>query len=236
MKALILTLERRLRRLPPLILMTLSLLYLVVVAAIDFACPSWMSFTLFYLIGAGLVGWFAANQRWGVTIAFATAVVLIIEEFARKGVPAGSWAATWNVITRLTAYFLVAWMALRLSRFTRTLGLLVEQQTSQWKSEAERHQATATRLAEALERFEQVITNISEVFWLSDVQKREVIYVSPAYEHIWGRPCGELYRDPKTWVEALHPADRETMVRQSLTTQAAGGYDAEYRIVRPDGT
>jgi PAS domain S-box-containing protein len=42
-------------------------------------------------------------------------------------------------------------------------------------------------------RFRQVAENIREVFWLTDVSKQTVIYISPAYEEIWGRPCESLY-------------------------------------------
>ena len=44
--------------------------------------------------------------------------------------------------------------------------------------------------------FEEVINNITEVFWLTNVAKSEMAYISPAYERIWGGPCEELYREP----------------------------------------
>ena len=53
----------------------------------------------------------------------------------------------------------------------RDLSRIVEERTAQWKTEAEQHRVTSTRLAEALERFEQVINNITEVFWLTNVSK-----------------------------------------------------------------
>ena len=63
----------------------------------------------------------------------------------------------------------------------------MEERTAQWKAEVEQHKATATRLAEAVERFEQVINNITEVFWLTNVPKNQMVYISPGYERIWGR-------------------------------------------------
>jgi len=42
-------------------------------------------------------------------------------------------------------------------------------------------------------RFRQVTENIREVFWLTDPAKNEILYVSPAYEGIWGRA---LYQSP----------------------------------------
>jgi len=41
-------------------------------------------------------------------------------------------------------------------------------------------------LRDSEERFRQLADNIREVFWMTDVSKSEMIYVSPAYEEIWG--------------------------------------------------
>src|ERR1017187_9520088 len=60
-------------------------------------------------------------------------------------------------------------------------------------------------------------------------------YISPGYERVWGRKCEELYREPKSWLAAVHPADRAEVLRRAQTDQAAGSYDVEYRILRPDG-
>jgi PAS domain S-box-containing protein len=86
------------------------------------------------------------------------------------------------------------------------------------------------------ERFQQLAESIREVFWLTDTDKAEILYVSPGYEEIWGRTCGSLYRDPRTWLESIHPEDRERVLHATLTRQAAGSYDEVYRVTRPDGT
>ena len=86
-----------------------------------------------------------------------------------------------------------------------------------------------------MERFEQVVHNITEVFWLSDVPKSRIMFISPGYERVWGRKCEELYRDARSWVAAVHPDEREQIIRRSSTEQANGSYDVEYRIIRPDG-
>jgi PAS domain S-box-containing protein len=90
-------------------------------------------------------------------------------------------------------------------------------------------------LRESQERFRQLAENIREVFWLTDIDKSQMLYISPGYESIWGRSCESLYASPRSWLDAIHPDDRE-MVLAALTKQIAGQYDEEYRIVRPDGT
>jgi PAS domain S-box-containing protein len=90
-------------------------------------------------------------------------------------------------------------------------------------------------LRESELRFREIAENIQEVFWISDPAKRHMIYVSPAYERIWGRTCDSLYREPKAWLEAVHPDDRGR-VAAALVRQVEGTYDETYRIVRPDGS
>ncbi len=85
------------------------------------------------------------------------------------------------------------------------------------------------------EKFRQMAENISEVFWLTDPAKNEMIYISPAYEKIWQRSCESLYDSPLSFVEAIHPNDRERVV-MAFKKQTQGDYDEEYRIVRPDGS
>jgi two-component system cell cycle sensor histidine kinase/response regulator CckA len=102
------------------------------------------------------------------------------------------------------------------------------------RRETARQHAEAN-LHESEERFRQLAENMDEVFWMTDVAKHEMLYVSPAYEKIWGRSCASLRAAPVTWIEAIHPEDRER-VRQSLIHQVSGRYDETFRVVRPDGS
>lgn len=82
----------------------------------------------------------------------------------------------------------------------------------------------------------QMAENIRDVFFLEDALTHGVQYVSPAYEEIWGRSCDSVYANPQSWMESIHPDDR-AMVRDNYTKGiAAGEFEYEYRIVRPDGT
>jgi PAS domain S-box-containing protein len=95
--------------------------------------------------------------------------------------------------------------------------------------------AAELELRESRERFLQLAENIQEVFWISDVAKNHLVYVSPAYETIWGRTCERLYQDPRSWMEAIHPEDRPRIAHAAQTKQALGLYNETYRILRPDG-
>jgi PAS domain S-box-containing protein len=90
-------------------------------------------------------------------------------------------------------------------------------------------------LRESEERFRQLAENIPMVFWLTRRADDAVLYVSPAYERIWGHPCGDLYADPYVYLEAVHVDDRER-AWQMFARNNDSGYDVEYRIVRSDGS
>ncbi|HEY0968458.1 MAG TPA: PAS domain-containing protein [Opitutaceae bacterium] len=90
-------------------------------------------------------------------------------------------------------------------------------------------------LAESEERFQELAANINEVFWLTDVAKNQMLYVSPAYAVIWGRSCASLIASPHDWIDAIHPDDRARVREAVGTKQAQGSYDEEFRILRPDG-
>ncbi len=95
---------------------------------------------------------------------------------------------------------------------------------------AERARAEAA-LRESEERFRQLAENIDAAFFMRAVEPPALIYMSPAFERIWGRV---ITQDVGEFFESVHPADREMLVL-SFSHQDRG-YDVEYRIQRPDGS
>ena len=87
------------------------------------------------------------------------------------------------------------------------------------------------RLEESEGKFRQLAENIQQVFFLRT--KDQIVYVSPAYETIWGRSCRSLYDHPESFIEAIHPEDRDNLVMWPRDGEMNNSN--EYRIVRPDG-
>ena len=57
-----------------------------------------------------------------------------------------------------------------------------------------------------------------------------MIYVSPAYEQVWGRSCESLYRSPLEWTQAIHPDDVDE-AHTTFARQLRGErIDSIYRI------
>jgi two-component system sensor histidine kinase/response regulator len=85
------------------------------------------------------------------------------------------------------------------------------------------------------EKFRQLAENVREVFWMMPPEANEIVYVSPAYEQVWGRTCDSLYQNPMSWAEAIHPDDLER-AHLLFGRQIQGeAIDSEYRIRTPDG-
>jgi PAS domain S-box-containing protein len=85
------------------------------------------------------------------------------------------------------------------------------------------------------EQFRQLAENIREVFWVMPPSADEILYVSPAYESIWGRSCESLYRNLMSWAEAIHPGDA-ARAHATFGRQVQGeAIDSEYRIQTPEG-
>nr|WP_275976883.1 PAS domain S-box protein [Polyangium aurulentum] len=93
----------------------------------------------------------------------------------------------------------------------------------------------AQELADRERMFRLIAETISDVFWVYEARLNKPIYVSPAYETIWGRSRKEFCEREGSFIDSVHPDDQDR-VRAALPLQATGEYDIEYRAVRPDGT
>jgi PAS domain S-box-containing protein len=98
----------------------------------------------------------------------------------------------------------------------------------------ERKQAEEA-LRSSEEKFRQLAENIREVFWMRVPGSDKFLYVSPAYELVWGRTCDSVYQDSESRLEAIHPDDLE-QARSLFARQMLGeSVESEYRIRTPDG-
>ena len=88
-------------------------------------------------------------------------------------------------------------------------------------------------MRESEERFRQLAENIRDVFYISE--QGIIRYVSPAYMEIWGRTPQHLYEDPQSFLDTVHPEDKEDM-RGSLVNRGRREVEQVYRIVRSDGS
>jgi PAS domain S-box-containing protein len=83
--------------------------------------------------------------------------------------------------------------------------------------------------------FRELAENIQDVFYNYDMASRRMLYVSPAYETVWGRSRADLYSSAESFLGAIHPDDIGIVEEAGGRHRAGAPADIEYRIVRPDG-
>jgi PAS domain S-box-containing protein len=91
------------------------------------------------------------------------------------------------------------------------------------------------QLTASEQRFRELAENIREIFWIIDPRSRTMLYVSPAYEEVVGRPVDSLPPETSALNRIIHPEDRGR-VNLALDVLTRHEHEVEYRIVRPDGS
>ena len=84
---------------------------------------------------------------------------------------------------------------------------------------------------------EQLIDALDAVTWVVafDPQPR-VVYLSPAYERVCGRPVAGCYADAWDWLAGVPPEDRDRVAAAFKDGLEAGRVDVTHRLVHPDGS
>ncbi len=93
---------------------------------------------------------------------------------------------------------------------------------------------TADEFSEVESRFHQIVDNIHEVFWIVSADRNHMIYVSPAFETVFGVKSELIMDNPRIVLDLVHPDDRDR-VEVMLNTVPNDSYLEEYRIQHPDG-
>ncbi|MEH2306047.1 PAS domain S-box protein [Nostoc sp.] len=97
-------------------------------------------------------------------------------------------------------------------------------------------QLAEAALHQSEEKFRTFAENTHAVIWIASPDSFRTLYVSPAYEKIWGRSCQSLLEQPESWIDNIHPDDRDCLTiaaKQQLISELVS---IEYRILRPDGS
>jgi len=116
-----------------------------------------------------------------------------------------------------------------------SLYLEIRQHAEQLQIEVAERKRAVEELSESELRFRQLAENINEAFFLIDPRSGQLLYVSPAFETIYGRSCASIRAAPRSWLELVHSDDRERAMAIFDPINARRPSDHEYRIVRQDG-
>lgn len=85
------------------------------------------------------------------------------------------------------------------------------------------------------ERFRQLAENIDQVFWMFDLGTQRLLYISPAFEKVWGYDSAILHQNRDMLMEIVHTDDRDRL-SSLFPKMRSERVEASYRIVRPDGS
>jgi PAS domain S-box-containing protein len=102
------------------------------------------------------------------------------------------------------------------------------------KTEATARRRIERSLRESDDRFRQLAENIPEVFWMRALDFKRVIYISPLYESVWGRPREEVMSNFRALISTIHLEDRPRA--EAIIARPSGAFELEYRIIKPDGS
>lgn len=92
------------------------------------------------------------------------------------------------------------------------------------------------RLREREQLVGSLLSGLNAVLWAFDWEQQRMVYVSPAYERIFGRSTALVLADYNEWLNSIYPDDMEYAERTLRSVLDVGSVEQrEYRIIRGDG-
>jgi PAS domain S-box-containing protein len=92
------------------------------------------------------------------------------------------------------------------------------------------------KLRENEEKFRQLADNIEDVFWILEIEPARFVYISPAFEEIFGLSPEPFYKNFANFFRAVHRQDREVLLSAFEEARKTGEFACEYRVILPDGS
>ncbi|MCD4684223.1 MAG: PAS domain S-box protein [Bacteroidales bacterium] len=89
-------------------------------------------------------------------------------------------------------------------------------------------------LRDSEDRFQKLLNSVNDVVWAADLNGK-MLYINTAAEAVFGKPSSEFLKNPKTWITAVHPEDRDETFVQSNLLLDKGRVENKYRIITKNG-
>nr|WP_315592009.1 response regulator [uncultured Cupriavidus sp.] len=97
------------------------------------------------------------------------------------------------------------------------------------------YRRTSQALHENEDLFRQLAEALADVVWILDPTSHRFLFVSPAFEGLWGRPAEAMKQDPMQWLRWLVPEDQPRMETEWKSMLRDGKLDTEFQLERPNG-
>ena len=92
----------------------------------------------------------------------------------------------------------------------------------------------ANKIMESEENFRQLNESLKEVFWFFDQENSKMLYVSKAYQVVFGQSPKLMFENPLVWMESIVSDDRVRIQRIYLAEVFGDGFDEQFQIVHPE--
>lgn len=91
------------------------------------------------------------------------------------------------------------------------------------------------QLKQQKELFRLLVETIEEVFWIFDLKLDKLLYISPKYEKVYGKPIESLYDNPGSFLKTVCTEDIPMVKNAYQQIEKGKGFDLEYRLKTPEG-
>jgi PAS domain S-box-containing protein len=112
------------------------------------------------------------------------------------------------------------------------LEALVLERTSALNVALRNLQASNEALAEQKQRLEVFMQGVPVGCFLVDAETGRILFVSQAYENMFGRPRAGLLVDSNDWAKAVHPDDVARMMQPAAMGAPGSATSLEFRVTR----
>jgi two-component system, cell cycle sensor histidine kinase and response regulator CckA len=92
-------------------------------------------------------------------------------------------------------------------------------------------------LQKSKEKFRLITHTIDEIFYIFDAESGTALYLSPAFERVWGYPTEKILNREDPFIYPIHPDDLEKVMNWGpILRSTKKPLSYEYRVVRADGS
>jgi PAS domain S-box-containing protein len=75
-----------------------------------------------------------------------------------------------------------------------------------------------------------------EIFWMGNPDVSQIYHISPAFERIFGRSRQSLEANPLSFIDQVHPEDRERVAADLQNQRLGKPYEHQFRMIHPNGS
>jgi len=143
-----------------------------------------------------------------------------------------------EVLTRINHQLALVAAEAKIRHLNAFLERKVRQRTAELQQEIIERIKAQMEAKQDREKLESILNCLQEVILSLDFNTSEIIYLNPAVEQLYNRSAIEFLKNPNTWLDGIHPEDRQRVEKSFSLLKSQSDTDTieiQYRILRPTG-